>query len=1066
MHIYTRSFKILSIILVLAVQAPRLWAQKTDTTAKATAKAPSTKVKDTGLKASGTITDNATGKPISGINISVADFSAAITDEKGRFSIKVPSYSAVIVVSGQGYQSKELPLKGRKSASTSLYEDGFSSVYSNARMPFGDFPLNTLTNAVNTVNTNGAWDTKQETADSYLQGRISGLNAVRRSGTPNIGADLFLRGYSSLNATNKPLIVVDGMIYDNYHYGTSLIQGHFNNPLANINFQDIDNITVIKDASSLYGTKGANGVILITTGHTNDLATKIDFGAYSGVNFKPASLPVMQAGDYRTYLSDVLSSSGMTAAAISAQPFFNDNPSAPNYAAYHNNTDWQKQVFKTSFNSNYFLRVSGGDDIARYTLSLGYGSDNGITKNTPLSKYDTRFNADLKLTQKLSVNANLSFTYNEQNLFDQGQAITTNPIYIALTKAPILRPREVNSAGVESPNLANLDVFNTGNPAILIDTAQEVAKSYRFFGNINFKYQFNRYATLQTSIGVTYDKVRESYFIPRAGVTTDTARNAIIYSRLGSQVERFYSLTNDTHFSYDRTFNRIHHFTGNIGFRFMDSESSDIFAQGANSATDQFITVGTGVNALRTAGGETGDMRWLNNYLSLNYQLLNKYFISYNMAADASSRFGTDIPGALNVGGLKMAVLPSLSVGWLLSSESFMSGINFVELLKLRASYGLTGNDDIGNYTARQYYVSQNLLGQQGLVRGNIGNPQLQWELNKKADIGFDASLLKERLTVSFDIYQNSTSHMIVDEPTAAYTGFTYAVDNGGAMRTRGLELSVNARLINKTQLKWDLGFNIAKFSNQITMLPNNSMTTTYAGATVLTQVGSPANLFYGYKTNGVYTSDAEAAAAKVTETNANGVALVPHGGDVRFVDANGDGVIDAKDQQVIGNPNPDFVGGINTSLTYKRFTLSGLFTFSKGGQIYNYVRRSLESESGYQNQTLAVLNRWRADGQVTNMPKATFGDPIGNARFSDRWIEDGSYFRLRTATLLYNVPLKVKSIRSLKIYLTGNNLFTLTKYLGYDPEFSATESVVTQGIDTGLEPQFRSAQIGVRLGL
>ena len=249
--------------------------------------------------------------------------------------------------------------------------------------------------------------------------------------------------------------------------------------------------------------------------------------------------------------------------------------------------------------------------------------------------------------------------------------------------------------------------------------------------------------------------------------------------------------------------------------------------------------------------------------------------------------------------------------------------------------------------------------------------------------------------------------------------------------------------------------------------MPGNSTTSQYAGATMLTQVGLPANLFYGYVTNGVYTSDAEAAATGIKEIMSNGTALQPHGGDVRFVDVNHDGVIDANDRQVIGNPNPDFTGGISTAVSYNRFSLSALFTFSKGNQIFNYVRQQLEAESGFYNQSSDVMNRWRVPGQITNVPAIAYGDPIANSRFSDRWIEDGSYFRLRTATLTYNVPVKAKTgIRSLKVYLTGNNLFTLTKYLGYDPEFTASESILTQGIDTGLEPEFRSVQIGVKLGL
>ncbi|QJD95246.1 SusC/RagA family TonB-linked outer membrane protein [Mucilaginibacter robiniae] len=1022
-----------------------------------------------GPKVSGIIRDAATGKPVSGININIFEYTAAISDERGRFTIGVPDYNAVLMVSGQGYQQKEVPVKGQETLPDIwLYEDTYNSVYDVATLPLKTTPINQLVNSVSTINTQGAWETAAEIPDTYLQGKVAGLNAIRRSGTPNIGANLFLRGYNSLYGTNMPLVVVDGMIYDVTHYGRSLIGGHITNPLGDIDIHDVDNITVIKDAASVYGTKAANGVIVITTGHSQDLATKIDLGIYSSYNYVPHTMfyPVMQASDYRTYLSEVLNTSGMSPTQIAAQPYMNDNLSNPDYYTYHNNTNWQKQVFKNGYNQNYNLRVAGGDNIAKYVLSVGYGNNKGISQATDLSRYTTRFNADLNISRHFTVNTNLSFSYNEQNLRDQGVYPKTNPLYVGLIKSPLLRANEVNNQGIESPNISDSDIFGVSNPIAINDNVQALSKNYRFFGNINFRYQINKYLVAQTLIGVTSDKIRENTFIPRAGIVNDTLNNAIADSRLGSRVQRLYTLYNDTRVTYDRVFSRIHHLTASVGSRFNQTSSNELYALGYNSAIDQLVTVGTGAPSLRAAGGDIGKYRWFNNYLSADYQLLGKYFLNYSMAVDASSRFGSTVANALTIDGVKMAVLPSVAAGWLISSEKFMSNVRFIELLKLRASYGLTGNDDIGNYAARQFYVSQNLLGLQGLVRGNIGNSSLQWEVNRKLDIGLDASLLKERLTITADVFRNTTSKMITYDPTAAATGFTYAVYNNGNMQNTGVELSVNGRLINKNSFKWDLGVNLATYRNKVTKFPGTSMQTTYAGANILTQVGMPANVFYGYKTNGVYQSDAEAAGAGLSVRTSTGSLIALKGGDMRFVDMNGDKVIDSQDMQVIGNPNPKLTGGLSTDVTYKRFTLSALVTFVSGNQIYNYTRRILESENGTQNQTLAVLNRWRADGQVTNMPKAVYGDPAGNSRFSDRWIENGSYIRLRTVSLMYNVPVKAKTFKYIKIYATGNNLLTFTKYLGYDPEFSAGDSPLMQGIDAGFEPQIRTVQLGARLGI
>jgi hypothetical protein len=399
-----------------------------------------------------------------------------------------------------------------------------------------------------------------------------------------------------------------------------------------------------------------------------------------------------------------------------------------------------------------------------------------------------------------------------------------------------------------------------------------------------------------------------------------------------------------------------------------------------------------------------------------------------------------------------------------------MSQVEFIDLLKLRVSYGLTGNDDIGNYTARQYYVSQNLLGMQGLVRGNIGNPELKWETVAKLNLGVDASLFNERLSFSIDVFKNTTTDMITFEPINTASGFPYAITNNGGMQTTGVELALKGRLVNRT-VKWDIGLNISALKNEVTKIPNNRLVTTYGGASILTEVGQAANLFYGYKTSGIYATSAQAGVPGQTGSLLNRTAngnLVPfQAGDVRFADNSGDKIIDEKDMQIIGNPNPDFVGSLNNTISWKRWSFDALITFSKGNDIYNYTRSRLESMSGAENQTLQVLNRWRAEGQITTVPRVAWGDPSGNSRFSDRWIEDGSYARLRTVSLTFDVPVKEGYlIKYARIYATGNNLLTLTKYLGYDPEFSATGSIFSQGVDAGFEPQFRSVQLGIRIGL
>lgn len=1021
----------------------------------------------------GEIKDAATGKPLDGINVSSPGFSAAITDAAGRFSITVPSLFTTIVVEGEGFHIKEIALKGKDVVSTVLYGTTFESAYDEVNLPYSRKLASNVTGAVKSVNVHDAWHRYSgESADSYLQGKVAGLNVVRRSGTPGLGASMFLRGYTSLNSSNQPLIIVDGIVYDNTDFGISLLSGHVDNPLANLDLKDIDNITVIKDATaSSYGVKAANGVVLITTSKSKDLATEIDFGVIGGFNSRPANIPVLGAAGFRTYLSDAIGgyiqnmgySPVEAQEVVQSQKYMIDDMDDPDFFRYHYNTNWQNKVLADSYNQNYYLKVTGGDNIATYGLSVGYLNNQGITEKTDLQRYQTRFNADLNFTSKFKGVANLSFISNRQNLKDLGLSTNTNPILLSLTKAPFLGAKDVSDTGVESPNYADVDVLGKSNPVALIENMEGVNSNYRFMGSIGFNYEFTKQLNLLVLGGVTYSKVRENIFIPQRGVVPEMLDNSVALNRSGTNVERLYSLFSDARLSYTKSFNDLHSLNASVGFRYNTNKMEADYGLGYNSATDDYVTVGNGQAALRRISGENGQWNWLNTYASVDYDFSKKYFASINLAVDGSSRFGKNIPDVLTVGGAKLAVMPSVSAGWLLSSEGFFSSVKAIELLKFRGSYGLVGNDDMGNYTAKQYYVSQSFLGSQGLVRGNIANTALRWETVEKLNLGVDASFLQERLSFSFDWFQNKTRDMLTQEAVLAVTGFDYAVSNNGGMKSNGIELAVSGRVLNRA-LKWDMGLTLSKYKTEITRIPEDRLVTSYAGANILTQKGMASNLFYGYKTAGVYATDADASSLR--SLGADGTIVPFKGGDMRFVDLNNDKFIDENDMQVIGDPNPDFVGMLNNRFGWKRFSLDALFTFSVGNDIYNFMRRELESMSTLENQSPKVLNRWKAQGQITDVPRAILGDPAGNSRFSDRWIEDGSYLRLRTLTLAYDFPLANKAIKTAKVYLTGNNVFTLTKYLGYDPEFSATGSVFTQGIDTVLEPQFRTIQLGVRIGL
>lgn len=1023
----------------------------------------STKVKTQskeGIEIVGLIKNAKTGKGISGINIAIKDFSAAITKQDGSFSIKAPHLNALLMVSGQDYQTKVIPLNNRTSGiEISLFEASYSQFYQSASLPSNEQLQYTNTKAAQVVD----FEDKQwgnpvnETIGGFLQGRVTGLNSVRNSGVPGSGAYLTLRGFNSLYATNKPLIILDGMIYDDEDYGSGIIQNNSSSPLSMLDVKDIEDVTVLKDGSSIYGTKGANGVIIITTTRPVDLSTKIDFTMYGGINEDPRPLPIMDSGSYRTYLSQLLATRGDSQQQIANRPWMLDNTDSGYYYQYHNNTDWQDKAFKGSENQSYFLKIRGGDNIAKYGISVGYLNSEGVIGNTDLQRYSTRLNAALRLTDKLSVDANLSFIQNKENQHDQGLAYKTSPMYLGLTKSPFMAVNAINATGEVSPNLADVDIFNVSNPVAIIQNGIGINKNYRFYGNLNFQYNINKFLKANLLVGLNFNKERENFFIPDFGVADIVLPTAIGTNRSGSEVQQYYSLYTHGYLTYTKSIDYTHNFNVNVGLRTQTNESESDLGLGFNSATDDFTTVGAGSNLLRIVGGALGEWKWVNSYINAEYNYLNKYFLTLNSSYDGSSRFGDEA---------KFSALGSISGAWLLSSEGFLKNSKNINLLKLRASFGVSGNDDIGNYTAQQLYVSQNLLGIQGLVRGNIGNPKLKWESVQKLNFGSDFALFKERLNGSVDVYSNRITDMITYETVNTTSGFDYIVSNSGAMRTQGIDLGLNSRLINTEDIKFDLGVNISKYKNKILNIPNQRIITQFGGATYITKEGQDANLFFGYKTNGVYSTTAQANTAGLSRRMANGDLMPFGGGDIIFEDLNGDKVIDESDRQVIGNPNPDFTGSLSTNFTYKRLSISGLFTFSVGNDLYNGIRQNLEKMSGYENQSLAIKNRWVAEGQQTSIPKATWGDPLGNASFSSRWIEDGSYLRLKTIVISYDIDVDSNYIKYMKVYTSANNLFTITDYLGFDPEFSATSSIFGQGVDVGLMPQFMTIQLGLRLGL
>lgn len=1021
-----------------------------------------------GFSVKGIVYNAATNQPIEAAVVSCGSYSSAFTDAEGSFSVSARAKDDVITVKFDGFHNQDVALRGRseikiymqEETSVSQQEFSFDAFSKKKKM----YTTQSVA-SVNPVNQSSASKMNIGSGEAAFDGRIAGLEAKSRNGIKGIGSNMFLRGYSSLYCNNQPLVVLDGMIYDIQNYGTSLISGYYSNPMAGINVEDIENVTVVRDAASIYGAKASNGVIFIRTSHADKQATSIELSASGNMEMAPDNIPLMGSEDFRTYLNEMMIQA-YGAGTVADMSFLNTDQTQSDYYAYRNNTDWQKKVYSNNYSTNYNLRIKGGDDVALYALTVGFMKQNGTVKNSDNSRFNFRFNSDIKFSKNVTLNSNIGFYYTKKNLTGSGIEGYYDPVYLSRVKAPFLNDYAQSETGIETPNLNDYDFLNVSNPVALIENMSQEDASYRLFGSFNFNWNIAEHISVSDLIGISFDKDVQRIFVPKAGVVPDSVEYGVVSNQMKSRVLRNFVLNNDFRINYNNTFAFDHYLDLVAGARFNINDLEEDWGGDYNSANDQMRSLGNGNYLLRQKGGFTGEWSNLTYYLNADYAFRNKYLMTLSLSLDGSSRFGEE-SGMMTMYDTPFNLYYGLAAAWIISSESFMSGVEDVDFLKLRASYGVTGNDDIGNYTARKYYSSETFLGYQGYVLGSLWNPALGAEKTSKFNIGVDVAALKERVSLSFDFFSNKTTDMFDFISASNLSGFDGYYGNYGGFTTSGIDFSVNGRIINKKSLKWDLGLVLSKYSTTVDELYGDSRYETYYTANILTEVGAPIGQFYGYKTKGVYaTDDAAIADGYQTQmTNSTSYASFS-GGDVIFEDVDDNKIIDEKDMQVIGDPTPDFTGEIFTKLKYKRLSLEASLGFSLGGDVFNYMRYTLENMSTFNNQTEAAVNRWRFQGQETVMPKASYGDPMGNSRFSDRWIEDGSYARLKNLTVSYMLPVENKFVKYAEIYASGVNLFTFTKYMGVDPEFSIDGAALLQGIDLGMVPQNKMFLLGIRIGL
>lgn len=1036
----------------------------------------------------GVVVDQVSKKPLAGIQLKVLGYDrySAMTGADGKFTIKVPEFATTLFVHSPSFMSQQVAINAKdseKDIQVFMMQEKFRPMYTEG--------------TTYTAQAGFDADAKDVTIESDIENILGAdVRTVTRSAAPGIGATMFVRGLSSINANAQPLIVVDGVEQDMQQNRLSLHSGQINNILANIAPEDIASVKVLKNATALYGARGGNGVILITTKRGKSMATRIDANISAGVSLVPQLPTMMNASQYRNYATEIL---GTVPENINRDTpisfrFLNDDPNNYYYHTYHNDTDWTDYVYDTAMTQNYNINVQGGDDIGMYNLSVGYVKAESTAKNNDFDRMNVRFNTDINILYNLNTKFDISISRTNSKVFDDGAmedlsaGAITSPTFLSLIKAPIVSPYQYNAiVGSYTSLLCDYDDiysqlgsgYGLANPVAILNNAngdnKNKAENTYFNVRVEPTWTINNSLSLTSMFSYTLDRNSQRYHRPFVGVPSFEISNlGTVTSMAASLFSKEINVVSDTHIDWKHQYGK-HNLAAFGGFKYtyFSFDDNNLKTEYNSTTNDKnpALSASSGYQHIKGNNDVWKNLQWYGN---VDYNYMNRYFATVSLSAEANSRFGAK-SGDLDLCGVAWALFPSVQLGWVMTNESWFPRNLGVNYLRVNAGYDMSGNDDISNYAARTSLsavrFNYNAI---GLQLTNIGNDEIKWETNHKLNVGLQAYMLNNRLGVDFNYYVNKTKDLLTLQTFKnPIGGINNYWTNGGEIKNEGFELSVTAKPVVTHKWNVEVGASVGHYANKVTKLPDGDYTSSvYGDNNILTSVGNPVGLFYGYKTAGVFATDADAKAAGkdgylYMEDNA-GIRNDFKAGDVHFIDQNNDGKISEIDKVVIGDPNPDIYGNIFATINYKNLTLTMGWNYSLGNDVYNYQRSILNSGSTFYNQQVAEVAHWRYEGQQTDLPRLAYGDPMGNNRFSDRWIEDGSYLRLKTLNLSYKVPVPGSWtwLQGLTIWAQANNLLTFTKYLGSDPEFSIGNGVLYQGIDCGNIAQGRSFQCGVKINL
>ncbi|WP_142687957.1 TonB-dependent receptor [Chitinophaga polysaccharea] len=1015
----------------------------------------------------GMVTDDK-NQPLPGVSINVKGTSLGTTTKAdGHYTLNVPSVNDTLLFTYIGFAPQERALGGKTTLNVTLMAIS-SNLNDVVVVGYGTQKRQNVTGAIASVPMQEIRDMPVSNVASALQGKIAGVVVQQNSGSPGSTPSIKVRGFGSISAGSNPLIVVDGNIVPPTAFGL-------------LNAEEIEKIDVLKDASSaaIYGSRGSNGVILVTTKRGRPGKTQMNLNVYSGFQQVTKKLDVLNAQQYAEFAKEAANNAYLdnVPGAQASDPnsvrpadylryryprgdlfdWFNyDDPAKVAALPDHN---FQDLIFRTAPISNYQFSATGGSENVQYAVSAGYLTQDGIIKKSAMDRYTLRANVDIKATPKLRIGFNINPSYRvTQEVRSDGHWADNGIINAALSAipmAPIYNPdgsyssqtalaAPYNLPGITNP-VANITEYNSDFSQT--NLLSNVYAEYKFLPNL--KYRISGNVNL-------YQNRRNAYTTSKMPLNQQLPPTAATGSAFSEQGLNW--LVNQT-LTYNVSFHDVHNLEVLAG-----TESNKLQYQSSNAAGNTFAN--DIVQTLNAAGqpasvsSQKTENATVSYFARIGYNYKTKYLLNVSVRRDGSSIFGPDN---------RFGTFPAASAGWRVTEEPFMKNLLLLSELKLRVSYGLSGNNSfntyypyVGSVGTTNYSFNNNLV--TGLAISSLGNPGLKWERNQQLDAGIDIGLLQNRISISVDYYDRITKDLLLSVNVPTLTGFGSAYKNIGRLSNKGFEFGVNTYNLTGA-FTWNTNINLSFNRNKVLALgPTGDpiLSSSGVGETNITMIGQPIGSFYGYKQLGIFQDEAD------LHTNPHDNTTRP--GDVKYEDVNKDGKIDAKDRTLIGNNQPDFIYSMNNTFSYKNIDLSISLQGTQGGKILNLSRRFFDNLEGSANNLAIVQDRWRSPSNPGNgtEPRANARTTGNNSAISSRWVEDGSYLRIQNISLGYKLPKSVINrlkLQQVRIYASAQNLYTWTKYLNFNPEVSNYEGPLTGGVDYGSYPLAKTVTFGINVG-